>query len=343
MIKDCISKIVEGKNLSFEEAQALMNEITSGAATNAQIAAVLVGLRMKGETADEIAGLASVMKEKSIRINPKIEGRIVDTCGTGGTKLKTFNISTIVAFVVAGADIPVAKHGNRSFTSICGSADVLEALGVNISLKPEQVEKVIEEVGIGFLFAPLFHPSMKYALEPRKEMGIRTIFNVLGPLTNPANAKAQVLGVFSEELVPKMANALKLLGTEKALVVYGEGGLDELSTLGKTIIAEVDKDKIKNYEINPEDFDFARAKAEDIVETTPEKNAEIARSILQGKKGPMRDIVLLNAGATIYVSSKASTIKEGIRLAKESIDSGKAYKKLVAFIKATKRFGEKHE
>ena len=339
MIKDYILKIVEGNNLNFNEAQDLMNEITSGNATNAQIAAILVGLRMKGETIDEIAGLASIMKEKSSRINPKVKGRLVDTCGTGGAKLKTFNISTIAAFVTAGAGIPVAKHGNRSFTSACGSADVLESLGANINLKPEQVEKVIEKVGIGFLFAPLFHPSMKYAAEPRKELGIRTIFNILGPLTNPANAKAQILGVFSEELVSKMAGALQLLGIEKALVVYGVDGLDELSTLGKTIVAEVDNDKIKNYELQPKDFGFETAKPEDIIGTTPEKSAEITKNILQGQKGPMRNIILLNVGAVIYVSGKTKSIKEGIELAKESIDSGKAYNKLNEFIEITKSFG----
>lgn len=341
MIKDYISKIVECNNLSFEEAQRLMDEITNGNATNAQIAAVLTALRMKGESADEIAGLASVMKEKSNKISPKVEGRLTDTCGTGGAKLKTFNISTIIAFVVAGTGIPVAKHGNRSFTSMCGSADVLEALGARIDLEPEQVEEIIENVGIGFLFAPSFHPSMRYALEPRKEMGIRTIFNVLGPLTNPANTKAQVLGVFSEDLVPKMADALRRLGIEKALIVYGEGGLDEISTLGKTFVAEVDNDKIKNYELNPEDFGFKRAKPEDIAGTTPDKSAEIARNILQGQKGPMRDIVLLNAGAATYVGGKAKSIKEGIELAKESIDNGKAYKKLNEFIEATKSFSAK--
>lgn len=343
MIKDFISKIVENKNLDFYEAQDLMNEITSGNVTNAQIAAVLVGLRMKRETADEIAGFAKVMKEKSIRINPSIEGNLVDTCGTGGAELKTFNISTISAFVAAGAGISVAKHGNRSFTSVCGSADVLEALGANINLRPEQVEKVIERVGIGFLFAPLFHPSMKYTLEPRKEMGIRTIFNILGPLTNPANAKCQVIGVFSKELVNKMAVALKRLNIKKALVVFGEGGLDELSTLGKTFVAEIDNDKIKNYELNPKDFGFEIAEPEDIAGTTPEKNADIFRRILQGQKGPMRDIVLLNAGASIYVGGKTGNIKEGVELAKESIDSGKALKKLDEFIEATKNFGEKND
>jgi anthranilate phosphoribosyltransferase len=338
MIKEYISKVVEGQNLSFNEAKDLMNEITSGNATNAQIAAILVGLRMKGETIDEIAGLASVMKEKSNRINPKVKGKLIDTCGTGGAKLKTFNISTIVAFVAAGIGIPIAKHGNRSFTSACGGADVLEALGTNINLKPEQVEKVIEKVGIGFLFAPSFHPSMKYASEPRKEMGIRTVFNILGPLTNPANAKAQLLGVFSEELVPKMTGALQRLGTEKALVVYGVDGLDEISTLGKTIVAEIDNNKIKNYELHPKDFGFKTAKPEDIAGASPEKSAEIVRNILQGQKGLMRDIVLLNAGAAIYVGGKAKSIKDGIELAKESIDSGKAYKKLNEFIEATKNF-----
>jgi len=336
MIKDYISKIVDCNDLSFEEARELMNEITSGTATNAQIAAVMVALRMKGETAEEIAGLASVMKEKSNKISPEVEGRLTDTCGTGGAKLKTFNISTAVAFVVAGIGIPVAKHGNRSFTSTCGSADVLEALGANINLKQEQVENIIEKIGIGFLFSPVFHPSMKYASEPRKEIGIRTVFNMLGPLTNPADAKAQILGVFSEDLVLKMASALRYLGIEKALVVFGECGLDELSTLGKTIVAEVDNDKIKSYELNPEDFGFKRAKPEDIAGTDPKKSSEIVRNVLRGQKGPMRDIVLLNAGAAIYVSGKAKSIKEGIEFAKKSIDGGKAYKKLDEFIEATK-------
>lgn len=337
MIKEYISKISEGENLSFNEAKDLMNDITMGSVTNAQIAAVLVGLKMKGETADEIAGFANVMKEKSSRINPRVQGRLVDTCGTGGAELKTFNISTVSAFVTAGAGIPVAKHGNRSFTSACGSADVLESLGVNINLKPEQVEKIIGKVGIGFLFALSFHPSMKYVADARKELGIRTVFNILGPLTNPANAKAQVLGVFSEDLVPKIARALQRLGLEKALVVYGVGGIDELSTIGKTIIADVEGDKIKNYVLNPEDFGFEKAKPKDIAGTTPDKSAKIAKDILEGKKGPMRDIVLLNAGAAIYVGNKAKNIREGIELAKESIDSGNAYRKLNEFIQATNK------
>ncbi len=339
MILDNIEKIALGRSLAYEEACALMNEITSGTVSDVQIAAVLMGLRVKGETVEEIAGFASVMKERSSRISPKVDGRLTDTCGTGGAPLKTINISTISAFVAAGAGICIAKHGNRSVTSICGSADVLEALGANIMLKPGQVEQVIERVGIGFLFAPAFHPSMKYALGPRKELRIRTVFNVLGPLTNPADAKGHVLGVFAEELVPKIAGALHRLGIEKGLVVFGKGGMDELSTLGETVVAEVTQDSgIRTYEVVPEDFGFRRCRASDIAGVGPSESAEITHSILRGCKGPMRDVVVLNAAAAIYVGGRADSVKDGVHIAAASIDSGKAARKLDDFITATKAF-----
>ncbi len=338
MMKEFISRVVEGKDLSEEEAEQAMRLIMSGKATPAQIASFLTALRMKGETIEEIAAFARVMREFAARINPSVDGRLVDTCGTGGDRVKTFNISTIAAFVVAGAGVPIAKHGNRSVTSKAGSADLLEALGVNLNLQPKQVESIIEEIGIGFMFAPAFHGAMKYAIGPRKEMGIRTVFNVLGPLTNPANAQAQVLGVFDSALVEPIANVLARLGEEHALVVHGLDGMDEISTCGETLVAELRNGKVETYTISPEDFGIERASAEELAGRDAQGNAEIARALLRDREGgARRDIVVLNAAAGIYVGGKARSIDSAIDMAEKSIDSGKAYDKLLALIEASRQ------
>jgi len=338
VIKEGIQKLIEGADLTGQEAGEIMKEIMSGKATDAQIGAFLTALRLKGETIQEITAFATAMREFCCRIHPKVHGRLVDTCGTGGDKVKTFNVSTASAFVVAGAGIAVAKHGNRSVTSKCGSADVLERLGLNLNLEPKAVERVIEEVGIGFMFAPKFHPAMKYAIGPRREIGIRTVFNILGPLTNPAGAKAQLLGVYSEEWLKPLAYALKELGSEEAMVVHGVDGLDEVSTIGRTSIAWLRDGEVSIMEITPRDFGFKVAKLEEISGTTPEESAELTFKLLNNAlkpRDPKRDIVLLNAAAGILVGGKADDLAGGIELAAESMKSGAAYKKLRMMIKAS--------
>ncbi len=315
-----------------------MKEIMSGQTTDVQIATFITALRMKGETPDEIAALATTLKTFCHRIHPKVHGRLVDTCGTGGDRIKTFNISTTAAFIVAGAGIAVAKHGNRSFTSKSGSADVLERLGFNLTVDPETVKQTIEDVGIGFMFAPVFHPAMKYAAEPRKAIGIRTVFNVLGPLSNPADADSQLLGVYTHELVTPLAHALRRLGCREAMVVHGLDGLDEISTIGRTILAWLRDDEIKTIEMMPRDFGLRRAQLAELQGATPEENAEITFRILTGRddpNDPKRDIVLINAAAGIIVGGKADVFDEGLELARESIDSGKAYTRLKMLVKAS--------
>jgi len=292
---------------------------------------------MKGETVEEITGCAQKMREHAINIYPK-QKNLVDTCGTGGDVSGTFNVSTISAIVVAANGMPVAKHGNRSVSSKCGSADVLEALGVKIDLEPKKVEACINEVGIGFIFAPNFHKAMKFAMPSRREIGIRTVFNILGPLTNPAHASAQVLGVFSPDLTEMLAKVLKNLGTTHALVVHGLDGLDEMSISGKTKVSELKDGKVKTFELSPKDVGLAKGKKEELLGGSANKNAAIALEILNSKeKGTKRNMVLLNAGAAIYVGGKAKDIKHGIRLAAEAIDSGAANKKLEELIGFTNR------
>jgi anthranilate phosphoribosyltransferase len=313
-----------------------MKEIMSGKATDAQIGAFLTALRLKGETAEEITAFTAVMKQCCHRIRPHVEGRLVDTCGTGGDKIKTFNISTTAAFVVAGADIAVAKHGNRSVTSKCGSADVLERLGLNLNVSPEEVESAIEEVGVGFMFAPAFHPAMKYAIGPRREVGIRTVFNVLGPLTNPAGANAQLLGVYDQRLTEPLAYALKSLGCEEAMVVHGVDGLDEISTVGKTVISWLRNSEVTTKEVGPKDFGVKQAKTKDIKGTTPEESAEIVFKILNcivAVDDPKREIVQVNGAAAIIAAGKADDFGYGVEVARESIESGAAYRKLKELIK----------
>jgi len=339
LIRDCIQKLVERRNLLYEEAQEAMKEIMSGQATDVQIATFLTALRMKGETSDEIAALTTTLKTFCHRIHPTVRGRLVDTCGTGGGRIKTFNISTTAAFVVAGAGIAVAKHGNRSFTSKSGSADVLERLGFNLTVDPETVKQTIEDVGIGFMFAPIFHPAMKYAAESRRAMGIRTVFNVLGPLSNPADADSQLLGVYTHELVTPLAHALRRLGCREAMVVHGLDGLDEISTIGRTLLAWLRDDEIQTVEMMPRDFGLRRAQLAELQGATPEENAEITFRILTGRDyhdDPKRDIVLINAAAGIIVGGKADVFDEGLELARESINSGKAYTRLKMLVKASK-------
>lgn len=336
MIKNCIEKLVNQSNLTYEESKLIMKEIMSGKTTNTQIGAFLTALRMKGETSDEITAFTSVMKEFCSRINPQVKGRLVDTCGTGGDKVKTFNISTIAAFVAAGANVFVAKHGNRSVTSKCGSADVLERLGLNLNIEPEKTEKAIEEVGIGFMFAPKFHPAMKYAIGPRRELGIRTVFNVLGPLTNPAGANAQLLGVYNKKLTEPLAYSLKKLGCDEAMIVHGLDGLDEISTVGKTIVSWLRKEKVVTKEMSPRDFGVNKAKIIDIRGASVDESAEIAFKILKGyssSDNPKRGIVQVNAAAAIIVAGMAEDFVYGLELANESIESGNAYKKLKELIK----------
>ncbi len=334
MIRESIQKLVDGLSLTREEAQETMREIMSGGTTEAQIAAFLTALRMKGETVEEITAFAEVMKDFCCRINPKVDGRLVDTCGTGGDKLKTFNISTTAAFVVAGSGIAVAKHGNRSVTSKSGSADLLERLGLNLNQDPNDVERAIQEVGIGFMFAPAFHPAMKYAMGARKTIGIRTVFNLLGPLTNPAGASAQILGVYDAALLETLAHVLNNLGCKEAMVVHGLDGLDEISTIGKTRMAWVRDGKVAVSEKMSKDFGIKTAEFKEIAGTTPEESAKITFRILNGAKGPKRDIVVVNAAAGIIVGGKAEDFHCGIELANKSLDSGAAYEKLRALIKA---------
>jgi len=336
MIKETIQKLVNGTDLTYEEATTAMKEIMSGETTNAQIGAFLTSLRIKGETAQEITAFTSVMKEYCNRIQPNVTGRLVDTCGTGGDKIKTFNISTAAAFVVAGADVAVAKHGNRSVTSKCGSADVLERLGLNLSMEPKEVEEAIEKVGIGFMFAPAFHPAMKHAIGPRRELGIRTVFNVLGPLTNPADASAQLLGVYDPNLTKPLADSLKSLGCEEAMVVHGLDGLDEISTIGKTRISWLKDNEVTTREMAPKDFGIKPATLEDIKGTAPEESAELTFKMLYGgifADDPRREIVQLNGAAAIIVSGKADDFGYAIETAKEAIESGGAYRKLKELVK----------
>ncbi|MCL1977682.1 MAG: anthranilate phosphoribosyltransferase [Candidatus Bathyarchaeota archaeon] len=334
MIQECIQKLIEGTDLSHNEATQTMQKIMTGEVTNAQTGALLTALRIKGESIEELIAFANVMKSKCQQIKPKVQGRLVDTCGTGGDKIKTFNVSTATAFVIAGAGIPVAKHGNRAVTSKSGSADVLEKLGLNITMTPQTVQTAIEKVGIGFMFAPAFHPAMKFAIQPRKEIGIRTIFNILGPLTNPANATGQLLGVYDPKLTTPLANVLNKLGCKEAMVVHGLNGLDEISTLGKTRIAYLKQGQIYELEVTPEFFGIKQAEAADLKVSNVQESAKTIYHILAGKniKDPKAEMVLVNSAAGIIVGGKANNFTEAIQIARESILSGAAYSKLKELI-----------
>jgi len=327
MIKEAIQSLVEGKNLTEKEITDAMNCIMEGNATQAQIGSFITALRIKGETIEEITGCAKVMRQKADRIYPKVD-YCIDTCGTGGDGANTFNISTAAAFVAAAGGVTVAKHGNRAMSSKCGSADVLEALGVNITLTPEQVEKCIEDVGIGFMFAQSFHKSMKHAAGPRKELGIKTVFNILGPLTNPANARGQVLGVFNPNLTETIAGVLLNLNIERAMVLHGMDGMDEITITDETKVSEVKNGDLINYWIIPEMYGINRVSKKYLSGGSAEENAEIIRSIFKGEKSPRRDVVVINAAAALYIGKASESIQEGIKMAGEIIDSGIALKKL---------------
>jgi anthranilate phosphoribosyltransferase len=339
MLKTFIAKVVEGKDLSEEEASQAMAYIMEGESLPTQIASLLTALRMKGETSQEITGFARAMQSRSVHIRAKDGECVVDTCGTGGDGCGTFNISTAVAFVAAGGGLTVAKHGNRSVSSKSGSADVLEALGVKISLPPAKVEACLQKNGLTFLFAPSFHPAMKHALGPRKEIGIRTAFNLLGPLTNPAGATVHLLGIYREDLTRPVAEVLKSLGSKAAFVVHGADHSDEISITGKTTVCQLKDGVIANYQVEPEEIGLKRASLEAIRGGTPERNAQILLQILRGDPGPPRDVVLLNGAAVFVASGKVSDLREGIEMARESIDSGKAMKKLEGLIEFSHREG----
>jgi len=333
MIKEAINLLVNNISLTEPEMALCMGDIMEGKAADSQIGAVLTALRIKGETVEEITGAARMMRKMATTI--KAPEGVLDTCGTGGDMSHTFNISTTTAFVVAGAGTPVAKHGNRSVSSQSGSADVLEALGVKIDLQPDRVEKCLFETGFGFLFAPLFHPAMKYAIGPRREMGIRTIFNILGPITNPAGAKRQILGVFAGKLTDTLAQVLGNLGAVDAIVVHGEDGLDEVSLSGKTKVARFRDGKVENFQIEPEDFGIWRSDIDSIRGGNKEENAAITLSVLCGEKGPKRDIILMNSAVALIAAGKSTDFKTAFSMAAASIDSGMALKKLEEVKKVT--------
>ncbi|MBU4265894.1 MAG: anthranilate phosphoribosyltransferase [Candidatus Altiarchaeales archaeon] len=336
-MKELISKIVGGENLTAEEAESAMKTIMSGNSNEVEISSFLTALRMKGEASEEIASFAKIMREFASRIEPQVDGTLVDVCGTGGDMLNTFNISTTSMFVVAGAGIPIAKHGNRALTSKSGSADVLEELGVNLNSDFDKIKESIEKVGIGFMFAPMHHLAMKHVMPVRKQLGFRTVFNILGPLTNPANAGAQLMGVFDPALTETLANVFKILGLERAVVAHGDPGLDELSTLGKTKVSELKDGEVNTYFIKPEEFGLSIAREEDIAGGTAKDNAEILKNILAGEDtGPRSDITLLNAAAGILVGGMADNLTEGMEVAKDSLESGKAQKKLEELVKFSK-------
>lgn len=338
MLNSYLEKVISGRDLTIPEMEKVMRTIMEGKATDSQIAGLLVALRMKGETIGEITGAARVMREKAVSIKGRTD-KLVDTCGTGGDGSGTFNISTTVAFVLAGAGLSVAKHGNRSVSSKSGSADVLEALGVNLALSPGEVEACVEEINLGFLFAPQFHQAMKYAIKPRRELGLRTIFNVLGPLTNPAGANYQVLGVYDPSLVFPLAKVLKNLGVSGAMVVNGDGRVDEFSLTGANYVAYLHDGKIEELVVYPEEANLPRVGLKELTGGTPEENKEIILDILRGKAGPKRDVVLFNAAAAFIVTGLVENWQEGVGLAAEIIDSGKAYQKLTELIEFTNSRG----
>ena len=353
IITEAVRALVERRDLTRIEAAAAMDAIMSGAATNVQIAAFLTALRMKGETVEELIGFAQVMREKVARVPARADESLtgtdremlIDTCGTGGDASGTFNVSTATAFVVAGAGLRVAKHGNRSMSglsgaSLCGSADVVETLGVKLELTSEQVGRCVAEVGIGFLYAPLLHTAMKHVMAARREVGIRTVFNLLGPLTNPAGANAQVIGVAAATLTESLARVLAELGTYRAFVVHGADGLDEISNTGESRVSEVREGVVRTYTVRPEDFGMPRASIKDLLGGDREQNAEIIRAVLDGKPGPRRDIVLMNAAAALVAGGRARDLKDGAAVAAQSIDSHAARSKLDALVALTRRLAE---
>ncbi|MEP7198860.1 MAG: anthranilate phosphoribosyltransferase [Chloroflexota bacterium] len=338
MIREAIAQLVTGKHLTMDEADTVMNEIMSGEATPAQIGSFLTALRIKGETAAEIAGCVRAMRRHATPVRPRAQ-LLVDVVGTGGDGAHTFNISTTTAFVVAGAGLHVAKHGNRAVSSKAGSADVLMALGVNVNVTPEQASQCIDDVGVCFLFAPNLHPAMKHAIGPRRELGIRTVFNILGPLSNPANANVLLVGVYDPHLTHVMANVLQSLGGKAAFVVHGAGGLDELNTIGANQVSQYNGTGARDYELEPLELGLPRATLDDLRGGTPDENAAILRAVLSGERGPRRDTVLLNASAAFVAAGLTPDLRDGLRLAADVIDSGRATAKLDALIEFTKKVG----
>ncbi len=335
-IREAIKKVAGYEDLSENQTRSVFEEIMSGQATPAQISSFITALRMKGETVEEITGAAKVMRQKSEKISIKGgAGSVLDTCGTGGSGTDTFNISTTVAFVLAGCGVKVAKHGNRSASSRCGSADVLEELGVEINVSSRRTEKCVNEIKIGFLFAPLYHGAMKYAVVPRKEIGIRTIFNILGPLSNPASAGCQLLGVYDPDLTEVMARVLKKLGSRRAFVVHGEGPVDEVSITGRTKVSELKNGKVRTYNVTPAAFGVKKAALKDIKGGSASQNARMIKDVLSGEKGPRRDVVLINSAMALIAAGKVKDLKEGMQRAASSIDSGDAAKALEQLISMT--------
>ncbi len=337
MIREAIDTVVSGGSLSMEESAATMREIMDGEATAAQLGAFLAALRMKGETPEEVAGMATVMREKALPLD--VDGPLVDTCGTGGDGKGTFNVSTAAAFVAAAAGLRVAKHGNRAASGTCGSADVLEALGVRIDLDPAGVKRCIEEVGIGFMFAPTFHPAMRHAAPVRREIGIRTVFNILGPLTNPAHAQRQLIGIADPALGEKMARVLNLMGSQRALVVHGDEGLDEVSLGATTRAWELKDGSVRPYSFSPEDLGLPRVTIDQIAGGTKEENAAALRRVFHGEPGPIKDVVLANSAAVLMVGGKATDLREGVALARNAIDGGEALRKVDALVELSQRLG----
>ncbi len=350
IITEVLRTLIERRDLTRIEAAAAMEAIMSGAATNAQIAAFLTALRMKGETVEELIGFAQVMRQKAVRVRTRAEEvaaltgtdreMLIDTCGTGGDAAGTFNVSTATAFVVAGAGLKVAKHGNRSVSSLCGSADVVETLGINLDLTPAKVARCVDEVGIGFLYAPLLHTAMKHVMAARREMGIRTVFNMLGPLTNPAGANAQVIGVYSPALTEPLARVLAELGTIRAFVVHGADGLDEVSNTGESRVSEVREGVVRSFTVRPDDFGMPRAVIGDLQGGDREQNAQLIRALLDGAAGPKRDIVLMNSAAALVAGAKARDLKDGVSQAAQAIDSGAARGKLEALVALSQKLAQ---
>jgi anthranilate phosphoribosyltransferase len=336
-LREFLKKLSEFNNLTKEEMIQCLEDITEGKATDAQIGAFIMAMKMKGETVEELEGAASFFREKATKVDVEDPDNLVDTCGTGGDLSDTFNVSTITAFVLAGAGIRVAKHGNRSVSSKSGSADLLEFLGAKIDLGPEQVKRMIEEIGIGFMFAPLFHPAMKRVVGPRREVGIRSLFNLIGPLSNPAGAKRQLLGVFSDQFVEKVARVLLRLGVKRAVVVHGKDGIDEVSISAPTTVAEVGDEEVCIYEFTPEELGFRRYPIDYIKVKSVEESAKVAMSVLKGEPSPALDMVLLNSAFGVFVSGMADDLKTALEVAKDSIKSGKAQRKLSEFIDLSKR------
>lgn len=338
MIQEAIYQTINGSNLPFDTAKAVMEEMMEGSATKTQMGALLTALRMKGESIDEITACATVMREKALSFRPETD--VIDIVGTGGDEAGTFNISTTAAFVVAAAGLPVAKHGNRSVSSKSGAADVLEELGVNLNISAERSEKILKQTNMCFMFAQIYHSSMKNVAPVRKEMGVRTIFNILGPLSNPAGATLQLLGVYDRELLKPLAEVLSKLGVKRGMVVCGEDGLDEITLSGKTNVYEIDNGQLRQYEIAPEQFGFQRCSLEELAGGMPRENAQITRNILSGEKGSKRDVVVLNAACSLYVGGIAGSIEAGVKAAEKVLDEGKALEKLEEFIRLTNETGE---